>query len=93
MSKRKKKSKNKSVWGRARGACWKKRFKNHTPKWLTREEKDAMVSLYRHSRSIEGMTIDHIIPLNGERVSGLHTLNNLQLMDLNSNLAKGNEYE
>lgn len=35
--------------------------------------------------------IDHIIPLNGENVSGLHVWNNLQVIPASVNLSKGNK--
>ena len=34
--------------------------------------------------------IDHIIPLNGQKVSGLHVWNNLQVIPASVNLSKGN---
>lgn len=39
------------------------------------------------------MTVDHIVPLQGKKVSGLHVHNNLQLMHREANSAKGNRFQ
>ena len=60
-----------------------------TPVWA---ELKQIRKLYEKAQEL-GLTIDHIVPIKGKLVSGLHCLANLQLLTLAENSAKGNRYE
>lgn len=69
-----------------------------TPKWLSDMQKAHIAAYYElsaHLTSLFGiqMDIDHIIPLKGENVSGLHVPWNLQVMAHEGNLKKSNRHE
>jgi hypothetical protein len=69
--------------------------KKATPRWLTSEERAQMASAYRMRADIEKSTgqiyhVDHIIPLRGETVCGLHVPWNLRLLDSVENMRKSN---
>ena len=68
-----------------------------TPLWLSNEEKEQIKHLYEYASTLSGTTgmnyhVDHIIPLQGEIVSGLHVLNNLRVIPAALNISKGNRY-
>lgn len=62
-----------------------------TPKWLSKEEKLAIKQFYLNCP--KDYHVDHIVPLRGETISGLHVLSNLQYLPGVENLIKGNKYE
>ena len=45
-----------------------------------------------YSKCPEGHHVDHVIPLQGELVSGLHVINNLQYLTIADNLSKNNKF-
>lgn len=61
------------------------------PRWLTDEEIVKIRQLYEEARS-KGLQVDHIIPLQGKMVSGLHVYSNLQLLTRSENASKKNTY-
>ena len=48
--------------------------------------------MYDFCRIFKGFEVDHIIPLNGKLVSGLHILANLQVLPIHKNRSKQNKY-
>jgi 5-methylcytosine-specific restriction endonuclease McrA len=60
---------------------------NATPKWVDRKELRRV-----YEECPEGMEVDHIIPLKGATVSGLHVPWNLQYLTKSENSAKGNRF-
>lgn len=59
-----------------------------TPKWANMAEMNLVYSMCE-----EGYHVDHIIPLHGKLVCGLHVEHNLQYLPAGDNLAKGNKFD
>lgn len=69
-----------------------------TPKWLTPDQLQAIRSTYLEASRISRATgvpheVDHIVPLHGRRVSGLHVPWNLQIITAAQNRRKYNRLE
>lgn len=60
------------------------------PPWLTPEQLEEMRAIY--ARAPAGHDVDHIIPLRGKTVCGLHVPWNLQYLPTAANRAKGNRH-
>jgi len=69
-----------------------------TPAWLTKKDYAAMHAKYaaavRRSRET-GVPhhVDHVLPLQGKRVSGLHVPSNLRVVPARVNLSKGSRFD
>lgn len=66
-----------------------------TPSWLTASHLEQIRKFYVEAEKLSKelgikMSVDHITPLQGENVSGLHVPWNLQIISRNANSAKGN---
>jgi hypothetical protein len=76
---------NKRVQGR------RARVKSATPPWLTTEQREAITRLYVEAAAREGeWHVDHMVPLRGATVCGLHVPWNLQILAGDDNRRKSN---
>jgi hypothetical protein len=68
-----------------------------TPHWLTNEQLSTIEYFYTEAKRLWETTgikhhVDHIIPLQGKNVSGLHVPENLQILSATENCRKKNAY-
>lgn len=66
------------------------------PKWLTLEQQAEIDKIYQQAKNLSDKTgslyeVDHIIPLQGKNVSGLHVSWNLQIIPRAANRSKSNK--
>ena len=74
----------------------KRRHRDATPKWITKEQKLDMRKLYLQAMELTKITneryvVDHIIPLISEEICGLHVPWNLRVITQEENLKKSNK--
>jgi hypothetical protein len=72
------------------------KHKQATPKWLTQEHKAQIKQFYLDAMLVSRVTgvpyaVDHIVPLRGELVSGLHVPWNLAVITREENSKKSNK--
>lgn len=73
-----------------------KRLKR-VPTWLSKEDRQSIRKVYALARELTAAygfpwEVDHVIPLRGKTVSGLHVPSNLQIMPKSENRRKSNYY-
>ena len=69
-----------------------------TPKWLTESDLRMIEAKYSLAAMLTRETgiihhVDHIIPLQGKKVSGLHVFSNLRVIPGTDNVKKSNSYQ
>ncbi len=67
--------------------------RNATPSWLTKEQHLQIIAVYEEAERLTIETgilhhVDHIVPLRGKNVSGLHVPWNLRAIPASENLSK-----
>ncbi len=73
-----------------------RKHRDATPKWLSRRQKSEIRQLYQIAITMtqttgEQYVVDHIVPLRGEFVCGLHVPWNLRVITQEENLKKSNK--
>jgi hypothetical protein len=66
------------------------------PEWLNKAHLFEMECVYNYCAALNAIGlkyhVDHIVPLRGESVSGLHAPWNIQVLQANKNMSKGNRF-
>lgn len=86
------KSQNKEkvlVYNRAYIGVRNARVKQTTPPWLSLDQRREIIEIYKNRP--EGYHVDHIVPIHGKNLCGLHVPWNLQYLPAIENMKKGNK--
>ena len=71
---------------------------NAQPDWLSESQKEEIKTLYWLAKDLKAISgedyhVDHIVPLRGENICGLHVPWNLQVLPADINCSKGNKFD
>ncbi len=74
--------------------AYKNRKLNRTPPWANLKKIECIYQLAAWASKFtdEPLDVDHIMPMHGKNISGLHTHNNLQILKRSENRSKGNQW-
>lgn len=83
---------------RATKAAYRSNRQQRQPTWLTKEQKEQILEFYTVAKEFESIflrkqEVDHIVPLKGKTVSGLHVPWNLRIITAEENLTKRNKWD
>lgn len=82
-------SANKLRERKRRDKClYRSRLRKATPPWANKR----LIKRF-YEMCPKGMVVDHIIPIRGKTISGLHVVENLQYMTPEENVKKSNHYQ
>ncbi len=70
--------------------AWSKSRTKRLKRFVEWCDKNAIIEFYKNCP--KNMVVDHIVPLQGKHVSGLHVHNNLQYLTQEQNLEKNNKF-
>ena len=84
------------LWVRADTKARRRKHREATPPWLNQKQKGEIRQLYQMAITMtkttgEQYVVDHIIPLRGDSVCGLHVPWNLRVVTREENLKKSNK--
>lgn len=84
------------LWVKADTKARRRKHRQATPKWLTRQQKQQIRELYKIAITMtklsgERYVVDHIVPLRSDVVCGLHVPWNLRVITQDENLQKSNK--
>ena len=84
------------VWVRADTKARRRKHREATPPWLSRQQKSQIRELYKMAITMtkttgEQYVVDHIVPLRSDAVCGLHVPWNLRVITQEENLKKSNK--
>lgn len=84
------------TWVRADTKARRRKHRQATPKWLTSKQKAEIRQMYQIAITMtkttkEQYVVDHIVPLRGQDVCGLHVPWNMRVITQEENLKKSNK--
>jgi hypothetical protein len=96
-AKRHRQSEHGSAYYNSKSAKRRANKRNATPAWLTKEQEADIKAMYKLAKKFEKLCniryhVDHIVPLAGKDVCGLHVPWNLQILPASVNIAKSNKH-